>query len=183
MLFTSAHPPRDQPNPTQFFPYSNTVLNSSVTFFLLSNNMMKDLSTLIGIVFLHWRKRILVQEKENTCSGKWWQHEWWQSSLKTYLCNISCQTCALLWSSGRDNEICNWQWWKIPQFLVFMKKTRRRSWIYLHLSQIQLKKEFSKVSERHKDEFTVVAVIINAWVSEVEMWNLLIYINLSPRQT
>ena len=53
----------------------------------------------------------------------------------------------------------------------------------MHLSQIQLKKEFSKVSERHKDEFTVVAVIINAWVSEVEAGNLLIYINLSPRQT
>ena len=71
---------------------------------------------------------------------------------------------------------------KCPNFL-FSRKTRRRSWIYLHLSQIQLKKEFSKVKERQKDEFTVVAVIINAWVSEVEAWNLLIYINLSPRQT
>ena len=50
-------------------------------------------------------------------------------------------------------------------------------------AKFNLKKEFSKVSERQKDEFTVVAVIINAWVSEVEAWNLLIYINLSPRQT
>ena len=50
-------------------------------------------------------------------------------------------------------------------------------------AKFNLKKELSKVLERHKDEFTVVAVIINAWVSEVEAWNLLIYINLSPRQT
>ena len=50
-------------------------------------------------------------------------------------------------------------------------------------AKFNLKKKFSKVSERQKDEFTVVAVIINAWVSEVEAWNLLIYINLSPRQT
>ena len=55
-----------------------------MTGFLLSNNMIKDLSTLIGIVFLHsmilvrkihlnlidwWIKRILVQENDDNMSG------------------------------------------------------------------------------------------------------------------
>ena len=93
----------------KFFKVSSTWIGESIwwtdTLFYVKDKFMSSWGVAPNLIWILWfvgkREYLLINNDKNV-SG--------DNPPKTYLCNISRQSCALLWSSGRDNEICNWQW-------------------------------------------------------------------------